>query len=369
MLAGKQHTDEKLLQLQECQEEMQTLLTKLIREIKDSKKTIRTLEQRLRRRDELPKRAAGMRRAAGEKPLWVIKCPAPSDARRANWGDYPFALSLQKELRRRGIYAVIDLYEDWNYEEVADVVIALRGKYPYLPDRRNTSCVYLLWNISHPDTVTDEEYASYDIVCVASKRYATALRERLTVPVYPLLQCTDTELFYPDDTVRQDMDYLFVGNTRKVVREGVVWAAEEGKDLTIYGKGWDKLLPDSKRFVRAEAIAGDKLPELYRRARVTLNDHWADMRDNGFVNNRVFDALASGLPVLSDANPELMELFPTEVLTYTDKDGFLASVRRLEADYEEIRKGVLALRKRICEEFSFKARARELTEIINNYEH
>ena len=39
----------------------------------------------------------------------------------------------------------------------------------------------------------------------------------------------------------------------------------------------------------------------YRNARVVLNDHWPDMRDKGFVSNRIFDVLACGVPLISDS--------------------------------------------------------------------
>ena len=54
----------------------------------------------------------------------------------------------------------------------ADVVLVLRGCEFYRPDRRNTKCLYIMWNISHPEMVTQEEYQLYDIVCVGSRHYA-----------------------------------------------------------------------------------------------------------------------------------------------------------------------------------------------------
>lgn len=65
-----------------------------------------------------------------------------------------------------------------------------------------------------------EEYQLYDVVCVGSLHYAKELQKMLTIPVVPLLQCTDTELFYPDPETEKNRgrDYLFIGNSRGVAR-------------------------------------------------------------------------------------------------------------------------------------------------------
>ena len=43
-----------------------------------------------------------------------------------------------------------------------------------------------------------------------------------------------------------------------------------------------------------------------------------DMLEYQFINNRIFDALACGLPVISDRCRELEEIFPDAVLYYDD---------------------------------------------------
>ncbi len=55
--------------------------------------------------------------------------------------------------------------------KMADVVLVLRGKYFYHPDRRNEKCLYIMWNISHPDMISKAEYELYDVVCVRVQTY------------------------------------------------------------------------------------------------------------------------------------------------------------------------------------------------------
>ena len=82
------------------------------------------------------------------------------------------------------------------------------------------------------------------------------------------------------------------------------------------------MMPEHKDVVDSTFMPNEKLPALYRSAKVTLNDHWKDMLDYQFVNNRIFDALACGLPVISDCCDELREIFPEAVLYYSNKEEF-----------------------------------------------
>ena len=329
------------------------------------------VDQELRRRDSWEVRAEETKRLANGRPVWVIKCPAPEDESKVKWGDYPFALALKRCLEQLNCYVLLDAREDWGCEEGADVVIALRGHYFYRPDRRNKRCLYIMWNISHPDLVTKEEYELFDVVCVGSRHYARQLAEKLSVPVFPLLQCTDTSVFYPPEEKKNTYrwDYIFIGNSRGVARSCVMWAVEEKLPIRMWGSGWDRILPDHMDLFEAPFIENDQIPDLYRSAKVTLNDHWEDMLEKQFVNNRIFDALACGLPVISDTSQELQDIFPEAVLHYRNKEEFRECVRQIEENYDEVKQRVLDQWDLIKAQYSFEARARELVEIAEKYKH
>ena len=340
----------------------------MVRRLEESSKAVTNLRTfvgtELARRDDWQNREAQITREANGRKVWIIKCPAPEGPEKIRWGDYPFALALKKNLEKLGIYTVVDLHEDWGCPETADVVLVLRGSHFFRPDRRNSRCVYIMWNISHPDWVTDEEYNLYDIVCVGSIRYANILRERLTVPVYPLLQCTDTEMFYPKETSgEKQYDYIFIGNARGVARSCVMWAVREHLPLTMWGSGWEEILRNHQDLFQGKFIDNSLIPDIYRSARICLNDHWGDMAQKQFVNNRIFDALACGLPVISDSFDELRELFPDAVLHYTNEQEFKECIRRVNEDYDGIQKRAAEQWPLIQREYSFEARARQLVEL------
>lgn len=339
----------------------------ILRAVDDVKNYV---DQELRRRDEWQKREEENRRIAGERRIWVIKCPAPEGDAKVAWGDYSFAMSLKKELEKLNIFVVVQTWQDWGCEEGADVVIVLRGSRSYRPDRRNKKCVYIMWNISHPDNIQDEEYQLYDVVCVGSKHYAEQLKNKLTVPVVPLLQCTDTDLFYPAEDTDKGLcrwNYIFIGNSRGVARSSVMYAVKNELPLCMWGGGWNRILEGHTDLIQAPFIQNSEIPEIYRTSRVSLNDHWQDMLDYQFVNNRIFDALACGLPVISDASDELREIFPEAVLYYNNENEFRNCVEQIENNYDEIREKVLAQWPLIQERYSFKARAQQLKAIADGY--
>lgn len=359
---SRTYMDNKLKELEKENKKQSKLLQENCQALKNLQEQI---NQEFQRRDDWKKRPAENRKLAKDRPIWVIKCPAPDSEKKVRWGDYAYAVALKRYLDRMGKYTVIDLYEDWNCEEDADVVLVLRGREFYRPDRRNEKCLYIMWNISHPEMVTEEEYQLYDVICVGSLHYAKELQKKITVPVVPLLQCTDTELFYPDQEAEKHRgkDYLFIGNSRNVARPCVLWAAKDKLPLKIWGAGWKAMLGPDKTMVQDVFIENSDIPALYRSARVTLNDHWKDMLDYQFVNNRIFDALACGLPVISDCCDELREIFPDAVLYYSNQEEFKKCVAQLENDYDAIKARVDAQWPMIKEKYSFEARARELVEI------
>lgn len=378
--AGRAYLDEKLKNLEKGSRNQQKILLELQKASREQAKAIQKqtiaiedlkqyIDRELQRRDDWGKRAAEMKKKAGDRPLWVIKCPAPEGPEKVRWGDYAYALALQKYLNRSEVYAVVDTKEDWDCGEDADVVLVLRGCHFYRPDRRNSRCLYIMWNISRPDMVTSEEYELYDVVCICSRYYAEKIGEKVRVPVLPLLQCTDTELFYPAEKEPETYEHelIFIGNSRGVARRCVMWAAEDKLPLKIWGSGWKSILAQNNHMIQDISIENSQIPDIYRSAKATLNDHWKDMLDNQFINNRIFDALACGLPVISDCCDELKEIFPDAVLYYENKEEFENCIQTLEKDYALVKERVVAQWPLIREEYSFKARAKELIRIAEKY--
>ena len=210
-----------------------------------------------------------------------IKSPNPKKQR--IWGDYFFALALKKSFEKHGFNVIIQEREDWYDSNVKpDINIVLRGLIEYKPNRDE---INVMWNISHPDLVTDEEYESYDICFISSEKYANELNDKLNTPIKPLLQCTDPDVFYfsKQDDIAEDV--LFVGITRGVYREIIKDMMKTDFDVSIYGTGWEQYV--NEKYIKGQFIPNEKVHEYYSSCKILLNDHWEDMRDLDFPSNRL----------------------------------------------------------------------------------
>lgn len=287
---------------------------------------------------------------------WAIKIAAPPGKPGESWGDTHFARGLAKALRRLGQEVVIDAYDARarSTSHLDDVVLALRGPEPF---RGQRGALSLIWVISHPDQIDDEELSSFDRAFAASALWAESAETRFGIPVTPLLQCTDTRRFRPTGQARTDR-LVFIGTARGIARPSVVEPIRAGIPIDVYGPDWRGYIPATS--IVATGVPNSALPPIYESARAVMNDHWPAMQRHGFVSNRLFDVVAAGGRAVSDSVAGIEDLFGGAVVTYDsvtelisllrgDLDALFPSEERLR----EISSGVRA-------DHSFDARARTL---------
>ena len=127
--------------------------------------------------------------------------------------------------------------------DASDVHLVLRGLHRV---RRTPGQRHILWIISHPESIDDDELDDADLVLVASARFAAHLRTRTATPVEVLLQATDHRRFRPvppDPADRHDL--TIVAKTRDVLRPVVADALAVGLRPAVYGGGWTGLVTPS----------------------------------------------------------------------------------------------------------------------------
>ncbi|MGJ9421676.1 CgeB family protein [Aeromicrobium sp. CF3.5] len=290
---------------------------------------------------------------------WTIDLASPPGPRGESWGDVHFGRALAAALERRGQRVSVDSHAGRHRptRDLDDVMLVLRGLDRVEP---RPALVNIEWIISHPDLVSAQEARGFDIVFAASAAWSERMTEQWGVPVSPLLQCTDPSVFHPD-LAEHDTGppVLFVGNSRGVHRLAVRAARDAGLDLTLYGEHWEQFLPDA-------AIAGIYVPNgevgaLYASAGLTLNDHWDDMKREGFMSNRLFDAAASGARIVSDHVDGIADVFGEQVQFFETPD----DLRRLANDPGAVFPDAASLRDHaihVMRDHSFDARAGVLLE-------
>lgn len=290
-----------------------------------------------------------------EKPRIAINIGVPNNEVREQWGDTHFANALASALTKLGAPTRVQILPEWDdpsrYD--VDVVIHLRGLSAYTTKPGH---INVMWLISHPDDVSIAEIEKYDLVFVASQQVADELSSETSVPVHYMPQATDSRRFHPREEVENLVtDLLFVGNSRGQTRPGVDWAIQEGLPIQVFGQGWEGRIPPE--FVEAEYFPNENLGSLYSSAKIVLNDHWPDMRERGFVSNRVFDALACGTVVVSDDASGLRDLLGDLVPTYSSATELQALVVDILGDGERRRALETAGSETVLRNHTFDARA------------
>ena len=290
----------------------------------------------------------------------AIKVPAPQ-RHAESWGDYHFAQSLAAALRRQGFVVRLDFREQW-YGGICDsddVTITLRGLVRYVPKPHQRN---LLWLISHPDDVSLSELSAFDRVFVASEFHTGILQQLLPGRIEFLPQCTDVARFAfdPEAVNTQPDRSLYVANSRGVFRDPARWAMSNDLDLDIHGGGWEAFITDDR--LKGGVVPNSVLGSIYASSRLVVCDHWQDMKDLGYVSNRVFDVLAAGGRLVVDAVRGLDGLVPAEFYDcFQDEQDFVRIIKSRDTGDLSRRQAVAEW---VAEHHSFDARAVTFAEMI-----
>ena len=274
------------------------------------------------------------------------------------------------------------IYQPDTVPETSYINIYLRGYEQYkppFPDSRHINIAYLIYplhfsrfnktkiehrhqlkpaDIGYPHALFDETQF-YDALAVASKSYAEKMH-RAGYNAYYVPQFTNPERFYPeyDETVKSEI--LFVGKNVPY-RTAAPIALKAGLPITVYGPDWQGL-------ALAESIPNQNLHRYYSSAKIVLNDTRPDMRNNGFISNRIFDATASGALVISDYMKEIEEIYGNTVPMYKTEAELIELIKYYlspEHEAERLNKARLA-REITLKHFTSAIVAKKFHKIIKN---
>jgi spore maturation protein CgeB len=122
-----------------------------------------------------------------------------------------------------------------------------------------------------------------------------------------------------------------VANSRRTKRIVVTELARKDSGLALYGSGWEHERLPSGIWLGVH-LPNSELPAYYSAADVVLNDTWPEMAAEGFIPNRIYDAVACGAFVLSDNIEGIQAEFDGGVPTYADGADLRQKVAAFLAD-------------------------------------
>lgn len=256
-----------------------------------------------------------------------------------NIGDYWIAEDFAEGFRKLGKDTLIDYRGEYHngHTPKPRINLYMRGYtkfFPPFPDGIKVLYVYypmayskqsgqkiskkqLNFRRKMPENaVLDDDWQNYDLAAVASPRYVKELN-KAGIPAFYVPQFTNPNKFYPEVAEELQTDILFVGSNWHD-RTSLRFALESGFKPAVYGYNWEGIVP--KELYKASYIPNDMLHKYYSSAKIVLNDHRPDMKEAGFINNRIYDATASGTLVISDYMPEIEEAYHETIPMYKNKE-------------------------------------------------
>ncbi|MBA3473387.1 MAG: glycosyltransferase [Rubrobacter sp.] len=263
-------------------------------------------------------------RERAEALSFCIKVDAPGWDVARFYDDLVRARAVRRQLERCGHPCIIQVLDEWDdFEGLKyDIVVHLKGSAPYVP---KPSQLNVLWDTGRPEPLTARECDRYDLVFVASERWAARLGSRTSTPVVVLEPATDPEVLFPDLDPIHQCELVFVGDSHEVGRKLLGDLLPTDCDLAVWGGGWEGLIDD--KYIVGRWLPNDQLRKAYSSASIVLVADQDYAREYDFVPDQLYDALACGALVISDGSPELNERFGDAVVTY-DSPGELR--RRIE---------------------------------------
>lgn len=355
--------------LKSIEEQQSKEIEQLRNDLKTNAKEINRLRDELkaefRRRDIWERKEAEVRRLAKGKKILVIKCPPPEIEKNISM-DYAYCSVVKRFFEEIGYYVLIDCWEDWNCSINADVVLVIHGFRYFHPNRRDEKTKYVMWINCCTDMITAEELSLYDLILTTSKHYTKKLRKITEIPIEYVPNLTDVDAFFPLNKNIQPMyNCVFVGSCRPA-RDCIRWCNDNGIHVDVWGGGWEKIYKDSMYIHLHGRVEYGDLPEIYRNAKFSLNDHYQDMLDTEMMNNRFPEVLLSGIPMVCDWTESFERNYGDMVLFYRNEEEFVQCMKEMEERYDELRANVMKNQDKLKEEFDFHRGIERMKALIDD---
>lgn len=280
-------------------------------------------------------------------------------------GDYFTALELGAALEARFGWQIEyrPKGEAWYELGGVDVLVVMVDDYA-LPAVRQAP-LYLItiaWARNWFERWCGNPWAAHFRLHLASARRAADFMSQQTGKRARLLRiATNPERFNTDGRpARPTLDYVFTGHYWQAERDvvDVLSALPTRYRGAIYGKNWEQV-PALAQLHRGFVPYG-QIAEVYRQAAIVIDDANHVTKAWGAANSRVFDALAAGCLVITNAQSVSDEVFGGRLPVYNSPDHLRNLLDHYLADVPARQRLVDDLRAEVLAKHTYRHRAWEL---------
>jgi len=189
----------------------------------------------------------------------------------------------------------------------------------------------ICWVYSHPTTFTKKEAKYYDKIFFASEDSAIIFSRLLQqpniskIPIYSFSSFEEPK----QKTKELKFDIVFVANARgnkKQYGRNIVRDLDPELDVSLWGRNWERRSINQKWY-KGRFFPFWDLPNLYKSAKICLNDHHDEHNTWDYVSFRIFDIVKSGGFCISDYNSGIEKIFGNTVVTFKTKEELNSKIK------------------------------------------
>ena len=280
-------------------------------------------------------------------------------------GDYFTAMELGSSLRKLLRWEVIWLpKEDWYNVGDANVLIAMTDHYDLpLLGPKAADLVKICWMRNWFDRwASKPHFGMWDIRLCSSLKASEHIKDRYGFTSSVLRIATNQNRFRPRSEDKL-YDYVFTGSYWGAPRDiEKIDPAAIGLRFALFGKNWEDH-PQFRAYFKGFAPY-HAMPRIYNQSRILVDDANSVTKEWGSVNSRVFDALASGILVITNSSTGSTELFKDQLPVYQSPASLRDMLLRYLDNPTLYQETLDPLRKRVLAEHTYDIRACELAKIV-----
>ncbi len=287
-------------------------------------------------------------------------------------GEKYLAEDMAIEFRKNGfeveLYTWEDTYSNKNFKEGFEFFMRdwPELKLPKYHDYVDEDRISVLYE-TIPYSV--EEVKKMDIIFTSSPK-RNKLYKDLGLNSYFTPQYTRLDKFYPSYDEKYKTKLLFIGNVWNIetYRKTVEYAIKNNINIDIYGKGWKDILDEKyHHLIKADQVLSKDLKYYYSSADIVFNDTREDMRENGFISNRIFDVTACGGFVISDYIKEVEDIYGDSIAMYKNEEEFVKLVEYYLSHPDERMEKAKRAHEITVKNFSAEVGIKNMSEILRKY--
>lgn len=284
---------------------------------------------------------------------------------------FEFAESLNKIGYKTSFIHVKGNPKNSIIDEDVDILISMIDGYDISRLSGNKNIIKIGWARNWFDRWAERPYIrDFDIILVSSEKAKKHLWSSYRIDSEVLMIGTNSKTFNQNMDQFKDQNFLsdisFTGSywndPRDIMEMFIPTKFEKQYKIKIYGENWSEHEPFSK--FNEGFILYKEIPKVYASTKILIDDANSATKNWDSINSRVFDALASGVLVITNGVLGNEKVFNGLLPTYQNEKELTDAINFYLKNEDKRIELVNILQKEVLKNHSYDARSNELVSIL-----